>query len=339
MLTESELSLCRQKLLDWNFDPDNVTEATSQWYRSPLRQDNIIPYGPRKTRAMILFSQLGDIAVLQYILQQYHKNHNDRATQTAPAVLHQTDEYHLFPLYMAISEPHSEENVLKVCQWLYERGANLQQTVAGEWSALSRACLKGYGKVALWLVWNGALLQKGTFGSEDPVFATTLARRDLPSQGFYNGGVMGLVYLQQTQLVHMAIFAWAKDILFVNEAFLWVLRGTILPKIESDMQDKNSLQEAVARRMTLSVSSAHSKKCVSLLLNETSWDTLAIFYESTLSPLRFLNGHPGILEKIAAFAGFTKDKDVLCTARGLVEHEKWWKVASDEACHHCTRKP
>ena len=329
MTVTSTYAYARQKLIDWNFDPDNLSVATSRWYSSPLRQDSIIPYGPRKTRPMILFAQLGELRVLQYILDELSKK-NGGDPAVVHAALHQTDEYELFPLYMAISEPHSEDKILEVCQWLHQKGASLQQCVASEWSALSRACLKGYGKVALWLIKNGALLLRHNADESggSPVFSASLARRDLPSLGVYNGGVMGSHFLHLTQHVHKSIFAWAHNILATNDAFRWVLRGTIPPRFGQATQDKKALQETVLRRISQFTASTYSSKSLSFLIEEVPMESLVAFYNMTLSPLRFLSGHPGILENIASFVGVTTDKNLLCTARGLVEHELWWQISS-----------
>ena len=280
---------CRQKLMEWNFDPNDVSRSTNEWYTSALLGASNIYYGVRTSPPIVLFAQLGDLVMLRYIL---------RNSQYPPhQELRRIDECGLFPLYTAISEPHSQDDILKVCQWLYQQGANLKQTVGNEWSPLARACLKGYEKVALWLIQSGALLRSqsddddnnnnDTNANEDVVFDANLAQRDLPRFGEYEVG--GCDTLLVTRFVHNKIFAWARHTLATRESFGWVLLGTISSNDDS-IDDSDQCPQNTMR-----------------------------------SPLCALNGHPGLLEHIAGFVGVSTSRHILITARGLVAHCDVWR--------------
>ena len=129
-------------------------------------------------------------------------------------------------------------------------------------------------------------------------------------------------YVKQARLAHQVIFDWAKETLATRQAFSHILLGTIHPVL--DMSDKESLRRAVACRIVSLSNNNCSSQAVDFLVKDVSDETLKTFYQKTLSPLRVFSGHPGILQHIAGFAGYTTDKKLLCTARGLLEHEMWW---------------
>eukprot|EP00977_Amphora_coffeiformis_P025799 scaffold22228_cov78-Amphora_coffeaeformis.AAC.3 len=293
---------CRQKLIDWKFDPIDVSRGTDEWYTSPLLATSNIFYGARISPPIVLFAQLGDCDMLRYILR--------KSRYATREELRRTDECGLFPLYTAISEPHTQDQILDVCQWLFKQGADLQQLVGNDWSPLARACLKGYDKVALWLIQSGALLRytSGNANNNDDhdddnhtiVFDSDLAQRDLPRFGVYNVG--GCDTLMVTRYVHEKIFAWARQILVVRESFWWVLMGTVQRSVLDEMESGDDDEGG---------DPCHNKTaCTSLCT---------------------LNSHPGLLEHIAGFVGVTTSRKILCTVRGLVaHHDAWWcrKVTS-----------
>lgn len=273
---------CRHKLIEWKFDPFDVSRGMDDWFTSPLLSTSNIYYGGRISPPIVLFAQLGDLDMLRYILRQ--------SRFPAHEEICRTDECGMFPLYTAISEPHPEGQILTLCRWLYENGADLQQTVGNEWSPLARACLKGYDKVALWLIQTGALLRP--LGDGKAIFDTHLAERDLPRFGVYNVG--GCDTMMVTRFVHEEIFTWARQTLAARESFVWVLLGTIqrstINCVEYDTGHGDDRDEV-----------------------------------PTQSSLWVLNGHPGLLEHVAGFVGVEVNANILCTARGLVDHhELWW---------------
>ena len=91
----------RQQLRDWKFDPYDVSKSSTEWCTSPslylessaslyhyIARDN-----HRSSRPMILFTQLGDISMMEYIL----------ANSTLPNPLDElskTDEFELFPQFV-----------------------------------------------------------------------------------------------------------------------------------------------------------------------------------------------------------------------------------------------
>lgn len=281
----------RQTLLDWNFDPNDVSKGENGWCSSPLlsRPTSAALHhyvgDVRKSRPMILFAQLGDLPMMQHIL----------ANTTLDDPLEEfskTDEYGLFPLYTAISEPHPEDNILTVCQWLHSHGANLRQTLADEWSPLSRACLKGFDKVAIWLVSNGALLQSQRDENTQLVpFDMDAAERDLPPNGDYYG-VVDQATQSAADRVHCNIFDWAKDILSTRDVFFLFLSGTLLPPLVLLPCSSTATPSAEATTSDFQIQRA----------------------------IQRFNGHSGVLELISQYVGVETKLDVLCTARGLVRY-------------------
>ncbi|KAL3933745.1 MAG: hypothetical protein SGARI_003638, partial [Bacillariaceae sp.] len=143
----------QKRLKKWNFDANDVSKKTNEWYQSEELQKynngRIIDYDSRESLPVIIFSHLGDIAMLKYILGRVkdQKKH-----------LEETDEHGLFPLYVAISRGRPEIEVLETCQFLAAQGDSLEQTLGEDFSCLFRACAFGYSKVALWFLQQGALL-------------------------------------------------------------------------------------------------------------------------------------------------------------------------------------
>jgi hypothetical protein len=62
------------------------------------------------------------------------------------------------------------------------------------------------------------------------------------------------------------------------------------------------------------------------LLQDIPDEKLNAFLEMASSPLVVFNGLPGILELISEYVGIERNRKILCTAKGLVEHEKWWNL-------------
>jgi hypothetical protein len=292
----------RRKLREWGFDPDDVSKASSNWYASHLRPSSNINYGERISRPMIIFAHQGDLPMMRYILKK---------SKDPAAELSKTDEHGLFPLYVAISKPHSEQQVLAVCRWLYANGCDIQQTVGdGEcaWSALSRACLFGFQEVAKWLLSSGSLLEN-TRGS----FDTNLAKRDLPSYGYID--VSGEPQVLANQ-IRRNIFVWSNEIVSTRNNFLLFLWGTLQPNEKTISHPRPRLENMLVSR------GYFSKEAVSFLLQEIPDAKLGTFLEMAKPPLRVFNGHPGILEQIGQYLGVQSDAKLLRTVRGLVEHEK-----------------
>ena len=243
--------------------------------------------------------------MMKYILQ--HSTLHDPSEE-----LTRTDEYGLFPLYTAISEPHTEDHVLTVCHWLYAHGADIQQQVGLEWSCLSRACLLGYTGVAKWLLSSGALLTPAM------TFDEQLAKIDIPPSCYYCREEDALVRYVADR-VHREIFTWARDICFLRTSFMVFLSGTILPKTHAG-QD---LQKIIQNRL---MSFGHfSEHAASFLLKNLSKETMEQFLVLSASPLTVLNGKSDVLEVIAQYVGVETSQKILCTVEGLVKHEKWWE--------------
>ena len=291
----------RSKLVDWGFDADDVSKGGREWYYSHLLPKNTaIDYAQRESRPMVIFAQLGDLSMMRYIM---HKSNDPKGE------LCKSDEYGLFPLYTAISTPHKEANVLEVCQWLHSQGADIRQTVGMEWTALSRACLKGFGRVALWLVSAGALLDDS--GS----FDANVAKRDLPSCEYYPGDTVC------AGRIHQEIFSWANDIVSTRDGFFMFLAGTIPPsQLGNTRQNHRQVIESMITRGNL------PEAAVSFLLNNIPDSKLMTFLDMVASPLCILNGFPGITEHIAQYVGVETNKSIICSARGLIEHKKWWDL-------------
>jgi hypothetical protein len=312
VLSETE---AKKRLLEWNFDPDDVTKETNQWYGCPLRKENsdILDYDQRLSRPLIIFSQLGDIPMLRYILQTLGSE------EARNEELAQMDEHGLFPLYVAIARGRKEEDVLSVCQWLYKQGANIHQTLGDEYSPLFRACAFGYDQVALWLLSEGALLTDDK-DSHRYSFDMTLVRRDLPPSSHSCDGWFRDRTIRK-------LFAWANETMCVRNNFMLFLSGAfVVPPISKESAVADS-KKRIHRALTANGNC--SDAAVSLLLNDISDQTLAQFWKmtkatSSLSPLSVFNSHPGIMEHIGKLVGVETKGRMLCTAHGLVEYEKLW---------------
>jgi hypothetical protein len=313
-------SNARQMLLDWNFDPDDVTQLTCDWYSSPMLDKHLdtIPYSERLSRAMILMAHLNELPTMIYILKQAQKQQQQQqqqqqqggslsatATTTSIArdVLTQTDDFGLFPLYTAISEPNDEEQVLKTVQWLVHHGAKVNQSVHGMYNAFRRACFKGYGKVAKWLVMEG-----GTFlltrnnnhenNNSEITFCHFSAKRYMqPLRLSYDTAGCTWTAAAHADDVHQQLFQWAETTLATRRNFaVFMLAAAAAPTNGSNRQGGQKKHD---------------------------------FFQSLSSSLQVWNGHtyPGILEHIAGFVGVETKKKVLTTARGLLEHKVWYQVA------------
>jgi len=339
---ESEF-IARRKLLDWGFDPEDVSKSSNEWFSSRHVEQSNISYCKRQSRPMIIFSQLGDLPMMKYIFQH--------STLSNPLEeLTMTDEHELFPLYTAISKPHSEEHILALCSWLYEMGANIHQQVGYEWSCLSRACLLGYEGVAKWLLSNGALLTTTTtttssvvaaaVDGEDNTTTTTstttmtvfdeqMAKMDLPPSSCY--GHEGALVRHVADRVHRKIFQWAKEICSIRTSFMVFLSGTIiLTNTTTTHTDPHSHPR---RRDPFKMIQQHlmnyghySEEAVSFFLTDVSKEKMEEFLRLSASPLNILNGYSGVLELISQYVGVETRSKILCTATGLVQHEKWWNL-------------
>lgn len=303
----------KQTLKDWGFDPDDVSKGGREWYYSQFRPAGAIGYGVRESRPMILFAQIGDLSMLRYIWKM---------SEDPVGELSKTDEFGLFPLYTAISDPRDQESILEVCRFLYQRGASVQQTVAGEWSPLSRACLKGFRKVAEWLLASGALL------TADGRFDCHLAKRDIPLAGSYNTGEDSLT--STASQIHRELFAWAEEILATWDTFFLVLAAVSLP-LPSIETARPTLERILAERCRSTLSNASALLC---MLPDSK---LLAFLNTLRSPLEVFSGHPGIMEHIGGFVGVEEDRTILCTARGLVGHKVWWASSGEPWQHWSSR--
>lgn len=287
----------RRKLRQWGFDPNDVSKTSTAWHSSRLLSSSNITYGKRESRPMIIFAHLGDLPMMKYILQQ---------SQEPSRELAETDEHGLFPLYTAISKPHCQERILAVCRWLHANGADIQQTVGGEWSPLSRACLFGFDQVAQWLLSSGALLDdQGDFDSN-------LAQLDMTPMYPCSGDSLQRV----ANRVHRSLFAWAREVVYGRHDYMLVLSGTILPKLHQD--PRRVVRERLVSR------EHYSETAASFLLQDISDSKLTEFLSMSASPLVAFNGHSDILELIGQYVGVETSLAVLRTAQGLLEHETWW---------------
>ena len=287
----------RQKLLDWGFDPEDVTKSSKNWYESTLRPSSNIDYGQRMSRPMIIFSHMGDLPMLRYIL----KKSNDPVGE-----LFKTDQYGPFPLYVAISKGKGENNILRVCRWLCDNGADIKQTVGGDWSPLFRACAFGFVNVSLWLLSSGALLDSN--GS----FDASIAKRDLPS--CWNGNNQAIL-----DRVHRKIFACAAQVIATRSNFLLFLSGTL--KLKNKMSPRSAVEHVMVSR------GYYAASAVTMLLEDLADGKLGFFLDMAASPLHVFNGQSGILELIGQFVGgIESSRSILTTARGLMEYEKWWDL-------------
>ncbi|KAG7358345.1 ankyrin repeat domain protein [Nitzschia inconspicua] len=269
VLKNEEIQTARQTLRQWNFDPDEVTKPTCDWYESSLlrkQHPDCIPYVDRLSTPMVIMAHLNDLTTMKYILQQA----TSRGTN-AVNVLTQTDDFGLFPLYTAISDPHDEETVLKTVQWLVQNGADVQQTVHGLYTAFRRATFKGFSKVATWLV-----IEAGAFLCEESVeFCHSSAKRLMqPVKLSYDTAGCTWTSAAHADDIHQHLFEWAAKTLETRSNFSWMMLGT----------------------------------------------------KRSSSSLQVLNGHPGMMEHIAQFAGVETRQTVLVTARGLLGHKVWYDL-------------
>jgi hypothetical protein len=258
----------RQTLRDWNFDPDNVAKPSCDWYSSPLMEKHYdtIPYAERSSSPMIIMAHLNDLSAMKYILDQARKNGNG-----AEEILTQTDDFGLFPLYTAISEPNDEEKILETVQWLVRQGADVNQSVHGLYTAFRRAAFKGYGKVAEWLVIEG-----GSFQNDEIGFCHSWAKRFMqPVRLSYDTAGCTWTSAAHADDIHQQLFQWAEKTIETRSNFVHIMLGA----------------------------------------------------RSGTSPLRVLNGHPGMLEHIASFVGVETRKDILTTVGGLLGHKVWYHLA------------
>jgi hypothetical protein len=275
--------------MDWHFDPGNVSREGKGWCSSPLLSRpasaalrHYIGH-VRESRPMIVFAQLGDLQMMKHIL----------ANTTLDNPLEEfskTDEHGLFPLYTAISEPNPEDHILRVCQWLHSHGANVKQTLGEDWSPLSRACLKGFDKVAIWLVSNGALLLKRQDKHDENkpsvVFDMDAAERDLPPNYY---GIFDESTQSEVNRVHDKIFDWANEILSTRDTFFLFLTGTLMPP--------------------------------PVLLPSSTTEATATDFQIQRA-IQCFNGHSGVLELISQYVGVETKLEILCTARGLAKYRK-----------------
>jgi hypothetical protein len=302
------VGIARRKLEDWGFDPDDVSKASIDWHSSPCVASSNIHYCARKSRPMIIFAQLGDLPMMRYILQN--------STESTPLEeLTNTDEHGLFPLYTAISKPHSEDQILAICQWLHANGADIQQQVGSEWSCLSRACLLGYDRVAKWLLTSGALLSQ-----VDGTFDSNLAKLDIPPSCHY--GHEGEVIRHVADRVHRSMFAWARNICDTRHSFMVFLSGTLVGTSSNNVAESDDPRQFIRDRLISAGN--YSEQAVSFLLKDIPHSTLVQFLTMAVSPLNIFNGQSGVLELIGSFVGVEKNHKILCTTRGLVKHEQWW---------------
>lgn len=212
----------RKTLNEWNLDPDgDLSAATCAWYSSPLLSSHMIaiPYGERASRPMIIFAHMNDLPTMQYILKtEVTKKGNNKS---AKDLLTATDDFGLFPLYTAISEPHHDDDVLRVVKWLVSNGADVRQTLANLYTPFSRACFKGYAKVAQWLVIEGgAFLQHGTFKID-------WAQRHMqPLRMSHDTCGCSWTSAAEANRIHQGLFVWAERVLKTRRDFIWVLWGS-----------------------------------------------------------------------------------------------------------------
>ena len=313
MINEGE---ARRRLLEWNFDPEDVTKETTLWYDAPARKENchIIDYDRRVSSSLIIFSQLGSIDMVRYILSKC------KTPVARKEELAKTDEHGLFPLYVAIARNRKQEDVLEVCKFLLEQGADLSQTLGDEYSPLFRACAFGYDKVALWLLSEGALL---TESDNKYRFEVSLAQRDLPFSSHSCDG-----WVQDRTI--RKLFDWARETVTTRKNFLLFMSGSLVaPPATGEV----AVAAAKAQiRSALTANEHASEEAASLLLRDLSDQTLQKFWKltkvtSSSSPLAVFSTYPGILEHIGRFVGLETKGRVLCTAKGLVEYEQQWNSA------------
>ena len=224
-------SIARRKLRNWSFDPDDVSKEANDWVDSFLARShpaiNHI-YRRGSSRPMIVFSQINDLPMMKYV---YEKSSNpDQEIVGA-------DEHRLFPLYAAISKPHADADILRICKWLHAKGADARQTIGtatevDRWSPLRRACLNGFADVAVWLGSEcGALLTTATslrFESEGEQekkscyeFDFGAAMRDLPSPicGGHTPDDASIMSPLRPYHIHWKIFDWAEHVLESRHVF------------------------------------------------------------------------------------------------------------------------
>lgn len=295
-------STAQRKLTDWGFDPNDVSKSSNNWYNSNLRVSSNIDYRSRASRPMIIFAHLGDLPMLKYILLQ---------SSDPVSELTQSDECGLFPLYAAISKPHTQDHILTLCRWFVSNGADIQQRVGGEWSPLSRAILFGYDRVAQWFLSQGALLD------EAGAFDSNLAKADIPPT--YEGANTLLI----PQQVHLKLFAWARRICFNELCYKVFLMGT-----RSTERDLSTPRHRVEQYL---VRQAHySPAAASFLLQDMSDAKLREFLSMTASPLSVFDGHGAVLKLVGQYLGVERNAKIFSTAQGLVEHETWWISQRDK---------
>ena len=293
--------VAKQKLNAWGFDPNDVSKSSTVWF------DSNCCYDRRESRPMIIFAHLGDLPMIRYILQK---------SDDPICEMSKTDEHGLFPMYVAISETHDENHILTICQFLHQNGANIQQTLAGEWTCLSRACLKGMDKVAFWLVKEGGAL----LNSETGEFDHEVARRDLPATGYED--ICGHAASNRAHRVHSQIFQWSKEIVATRNHFRLFLIGTMNL---SSRRDVIANPKICVKRIMVS-RGLFSAESIQFLLEDMTDEKLREFLDKASSPLTMFNGQHGILQQISEYLGVETNTKILKTALGLVEHEETWNL-------------
>lgn len=354
---------------------DDLSRTTCDWYHSPGMssvlieeekngyQNIMIPYRERPSRPMIIMSHLCDLNTMKYIAKRHNEmllqqqkvvampskdtandntlSHNVTAStkqrkQQGVKLVEMTDGCGLFPLYTAISQPHCEEEVLKVVKWLVQsQNANVHQSIRNncQYTAFTRACYKGYGRVAEWLAVEGnafldcehvveendhendddgtekASLSSSSSKSSSSSFSFQhdLAKRQIqPSKLAYATSGCTWKDACTAQGIHEGLFYWAESVIATRRTFLTtVLTGTM---ISNSIDDDVVVQHKEEEEKKLMEELQQQKEQRRVLSN----------------CLQLLNGHTGLIELIAAYVGVERRKTVLTTARGLVQHQDWY---------------
>ncbi|OEU11842.1 hypothetical protein FRACYDRAFT_244962 [Fragilariopsis cylindrus CCMP1102] len=302
---EEEESAIR-KLKKWKFIDDDVTSESDKWYELANSTHSFL-YAIKRVplRPMLVFAYLRDIPMMRYILL---KSRDASEVSRCDS----TGEY--FPMNICTKSSDSCWGVMEVVKWLREQGANISQRFPrpngyGDgflgFSIFGSFIKRGYRDddyVSLWLLREGVLLNEhGEFDRES-------AMVDL----FPNchGEEINEHTSEPNNNTYRRVKTWAQDIVHDFRSFFVFLTGTLALPLPDECAPK--LQNELHRK--LSSRAAAERICQKMDQPE---DRIELVQEIS-TPLYIFNGHCGILERIAAFAGI-ESKEHLRTAKGLIQ--------------------
>ena len=314
---EEEESAIR-KLKKWKFNDDDVTSESDKWYELANSTHSFL-YAIKRVplRPMLVFAHLRDIPMMRYILLK-------SCDASEVSRCDSTGEY--FPINICTKSSDSCWGVVEVVKWLREQGANISQRFPRSngygdgflgfyedeiiWRQTNQSILgflinRGYRDddyVSLWLLREGVLL------NEHGEFDRASAMVDLFPNS--HGEEIDEHTSEPDNNTYRRVKTWAQDIVLDLRSFFVFLTGTLALPLPDECTPK--LQNELQRK--LSSRAAAERICQKMDQPEDRIELL----QDISTPLYVFNGHCGILECIASFAGI-ESKEHLRTAKGLIQ--------------------